>query len=80
MTIQILKTPNGEDLIVLPRADYERLVALAGEAHEELADIAAYDRAKAAFISSSAVALSADVSAMMLKGMALPLALRKWRG
>ena len=58
MTIDILGTPDGE----------------------ELADIAAYDHAKAEHIASGGVALPPDVSAMMLKGMTLPLALRKRRG
>ncbi len=35
-------TPGGEDLVLLPQAEYERLV----EAAEQLADIAVYDEAK----------------------------------
>jgi len=34
-------TPGGEDLVLLPLAEYERLV----EAAEDLADVAAYDEA-----------------------------------
>lgn len=37
-----ITTPGGEDLVLLPREEYERLV----EAAEDLADIAAYDEAK----------------------------------
>src|SRR5579859_7217363 len=29
MTIQIIKTPAGDDLVILPKSDYERLVELA---------------------------------------------------
>lgn len=35
-------TPGGEDLVLLPREEYERLV----EAAEDLADVSAYDEAK----------------------------------
>ncbi|RYG09648.1 MAG: transcriptional regulator, partial [Caulobacteraceae bacterium] len=38
----LLKTPGGEELVVLPLAEYQRLV----EDAEMLADIAAYDAAK----------------------------------
>lgn len=40
---QIITTSNGEELVVLTKADYEALV----DAAEELADIAALDSAKA---------------------------------
>lgn len=36
-------TPGGEEMVVLSRADFDRLVA----ASEDLADVAAYDEAKA---------------------------------
>jgi DNA-binding Xre family transcriptional regulator len=38
---QIIKTPEGGELAVLPRADYERL----REAAEDAADVRAYDAA-----------------------------------
>jgi DNA-binding Xre family transcriptional regulator len=38
----LLKTPGGEELVVLPLAEYQRLV----EDAEMLADIAAYDAVK----------------------------------
>jgi len=37
MTIQIIKTPAGDDLVILPKSEYERLVELA----EDQADAAA---------------------------------------
>jgi PHD/YefM family antitoxin component YafN of YafNO toxin-antitoxin module len=40
---QIITASNGEELVVVTRAEYEALV----DAAEELADIAAYDAAKA---------------------------------
>jgi DNA-binding XRE family transcriptional regulator len=37
-TAQTIKTPAGDDLVVLPKADYERLVAAAREKLEDAAD------------------------------------------
>jgi DNA-binding Xre family transcriptional regulator len=42
MGVTSFKTPNGEEMVVLARADYEALV----EAVEMLEDVAAYDRIK----------------------------------
>jgi ribosome-binding protein aMBF1 (putative translation factor) len=39
---KLITTPGGEELVLLPRDEYERLV----EAAEDMADIAAYDEAK----------------------------------
>src|SRR5579863_5423303 len=44
---QMIKTPSGEELVVLPRVDYDRLLTLAAEAEEDLADVSAYDAAMA---------------------------------
>jgi DNA-binding XRE family transcriptional regulator len=35
--VQFIHTPDGGDLAVLPRADYDRLIALAAEAEEDAA-------------------------------------------
>lgn len=35
--VQFIHTPDGSDLAVLPRADYDRLVALAADAEEDVA-------------------------------------------
>lgn len=35
--VQFIYTPGGDDLAVLPRTDYDRLVALAAEAQEDAA-------------------------------------------
>ena len=34
-SVQFIHTPAGDDLAVLPRSDYDRLVALAAEAQED---------------------------------------------
>uniref|UniRef100_UPI001952E01C hypothetical protein n=1 Tax=Serratia marcescens TaxID=615 RepID=UPI001952E01C len=41
-------SPSGDEMVIIPRAEYDRLVALAVEAEEDAEDIATYDRAKTA--------------------------------
>ncbi len=80
MKAQFITTPSGEELAIMPRAEYEALVALAAEAEEDAADLARYDERKAELAKDRAAALPPEVSALMLRGMSLPRALRKWRG
>ncbi len=44
---QIIRTPNGEELVVLPRAEYEALVERADHEAEDAEDAAIYDARKA---------------------------------
>jgi predicted transcriptional regulator len=62
------------------RAEHQALVALAAEAEEDAADLALYDERKAELAQDRAAALPPKISALMLRGMSLPRALRKWRG
>jgi hypothetical protein len=75
---QIIKTPSGEELVVLPRAEYEALVA-AANAEEDEADAAVYDARKAALKAGADARLPPEVSAAILRGDSLLKALRKWR-
>lgn len=77
---QIIKTPAGEELVVLPRQDYDALVDALAEAEEELADIAVLDQRKAEIGAGSVPHLPAEVSALLLKGETRIAALRIWRG
>lgn len=45
--VQIITSPAGEELVVLPKKDYATLVALRDEAEEDAADVAAFDAAMA---------------------------------
>jgi antitoxin component HigA of HigAB toxin-antitoxin module len=47
MGAQIIKVPGSEDLVVLPRSEYEALIRAAEDAAEDAADVAAYDEAVA---------------------------------
>lgn len=82
--VQIIRTPGGEELVVLPRADYDALVAgvdaASHEDDEDAADIAVFDERMAALRAGDDVALPAEVSNAMLRGATLVQALRKWRG
>ena len=71
---------DGAELVVLTRAEYDTLIALAEEAEEDAADLALYDARKAELAVDANSHLPSDVSAMLLKGDRLIKALRKWKG
>lgn len=73
---QIIRAPNGEELVVLPRAEYE---ALLERADHEAEDIAIYDARKAE-LASGGVVLPPEVSAALLRGESRLKAIRNWRG
>lgn len=73
----IIKTPGGEELVILARADYDALVRAAEEAEEDAADAAMYDRRKAD--ADGARQLPAEVSDLILKGDRAVRAWRKYR-
>ncbi|GAC1335172.1 MAG: hypothetical protein NVSMB26_19150 [Beijerinckiaceae bacterium] len=72
---QIIRTPNGDELVVLPRAEYDALLAAA----EMADDIAIYDARKADLAAERDEPLPAEVSAALLRGDGLLRALRLWR-
>lgn len=76
---QIIVTPNGEELVVLPRAEYDALVEAAAEAEEDAVDLAVYDARKADLAAGRTTFLPEDVSAALMRGETLVKALRKWR-
>lgn len=73
---QFIKTPDGEDAVVLSRSDYDELIRIAEEA-EDAADIAIYDERKADPLGSQP--LPADLSQLILKGNGLLKSIRLWR-
>lgn len=70
---------DGAELVLLTRAEYDKLVALAEEAEEDAADVAIYDARKAEIAAEANSYLPKEVSAMLLRGDRLIKALRKWR-
>ena len=78
MGIQTITTPAGEEMVVMPRADYEALIAEREEAFEDGADAAAFAAAMSAM--SPQDVLPAEVTAGILAGKGRVRAFREWRG
>jgi antitoxin component HigA of HigAB toxin-antitoxin module len=78
MTAHIFKTPSGDEMVVLSKAEYDELVHGWEEWQEDLADVAAYDAAMADPVGSEP--LPAELSQYILKGTGMIKALRLWRG
>lgn len=76
---QIIRAPSGEELVVLPRAEYENLVERANHDAEDAEDVAIYDARKAELAAGGGV-LPAEVSAAILRGDSRLKAIRNWRG
>jgi Helix-turn-helix len=76
---QIIRTPSGEELVVLPRADYEALLDRADCEAEDADDVAIYDARKAELAAGSVV-LPPEVSAAIVRGDSRLKAIRLWRG
>jgi Helix-turn-helix len=78
MTVQFFKTPGGEEIAILPRAEHDDLIARAAlaDGDEDAGDVAMYDARKAL----GAEALPAGVTTLMLRGDSLFKAVRIWRG
>ncbi len=77
--IQIIQTPSGDRLAVLPLADYEALLA-AAEADDDALDIAIFDASMRDIESGVTSLLPAEVSMSILRGASRLSALRRWRG
>lgn len=78
-TPQIIRTPSGEELVVLPRAEYEELLARADESAEDEEDIAIYDTRKAELAEAGVATLPKEVSAAILRGDSRLKAIRQWK-
>jgi DNA-binding XRE family transcriptional regulator len=76
---QIIRTPNGEELVVLPRAEYEALIERADHEAEDAEDVAIYDARKAE-LAAGGVVLPPEVSAAILRGDSRLKAIRNRRG
>lgn len=78
--IQIIRSPSGEELVVLPKADYEALLAAAAsDADEDAEDVAMYDARKAALTAGQDGALPEEVSLLIIRGNSRLKAVRMWR-
>jgi Helix-turn-helix len=75
--VRFIRSPEGEELAVLPRADYDALIA--GLDNEDDDDIALYDKRKSELLPGNDGVLPAEVSMMILKGDGRLKAIRRWR-
>ena len=75
---QIIKTPSGEEMVMLTRAEYEALRERADRGAEDADDVAIYDTRKAELAAGGAV-LPPEVSAAILRGESRLKAIRRWR-
>ena len=75
---QIIRTPSGEELVVVPRAEYEALLAGVDREAEDACDVAIYDARKAE-LAVGGVVLPPEVSAAILRGESRLKAIHKWR-
>lgn len=77
--VQIIRSPSGEEMVVIPLAEYEALLAAADEADEDAEDVAIYNARKAELAAGNDTALPEPVSLLMLRGNSRLKAIRLWR-
>ena len=77
--VQIIRSPSGEELVVLPRSEYEALQAAAAGVDEDAEDQALYDARKAALAAGHDSPLPEPVSMLLLRGNSRLKAIRLWR-
>ena len=73
---QVIETPGGERMVVLPLKDYEQLCAAA----EDMADIRAYDRAKERLEAGTDEMIPAGFGDRILDGESPVRVWREYRG
>ncbi|WP_316176509.1 MULTISPECIES: helix-turn-helix transcriptional regulator [unclassified Bradyrhizobium] len=77
---QTIRSPSGEELIVITRAEFDALTAAVADQLEDADDVAVFDERMAALQNGHEALLPAEVAAAMLSGDSLLRALRRWKG
>jgi DNA-binding XRE family transcriptional regulator len=77
--VQIIKTPAGEELAVLPKAEYERLAARADERMEDLGTAQLVAGAREAITAGREIVLAKEVADRLATGDNPIRVLREWR-
>lgn len=78
---QFIKTPAGEELVIIPRAEYDAMCAAQSfhtDYDEDADDVAIYDSVQNGLIHSTSY-LPAEVSKLMLQGNSRLKAIRRWK-
>jgi DNA-binding XRE family transcriptional regulator len=78
--VQFIRTPGGDDLAVLPRNEYDRLVALAAEAQEDAAASRTIRNSVRALKEGREVVLPKAVADSLANGDNAIRVIREWRG
>jgi len=78
--VQFIHTPGGDDLAVLPRIEYNRLVALAAEAHEDALASRIVRSSTRALREGREVVLPKAVADRLANGANAVRVMREWRG
>lgn len=76
---QTIKSPSGEELVVLPKAEFDALLLAASDGIEDDDDVTVFDTRMADLNAGIDARLPAEVSAAMLRGDSLIRALRRWK-
>jgi DNA-binding XRE family transcriptional regulator len=77
--VQFIQTPDGSDLAVLPRADYDRLIALATDAQEDAAATRIVRNSMRAIKEGREVVLPKAVADRLAGGDSPVRVIRDWR-
>jgi DNA-binding XRE family transcriptional regulator len=77
--VQFIRTPGGDDLAVLPRSEYDRLVTLAAEAEEDTAASRVVRGSLRALKEGRDVALPKAVVDRLANGENVVRVVREWR-
>jgi DNA-binding XRE family transcriptional regulator len=77
--VQFIRTPGGDDLAVLPRSEYDRLVTLAAEAEEDAAASRVVRGSLRALKEGRDVALPKAVVDRLANGENVVRVVREWR-
>jgi DNA-binding XRE family transcriptional regulator len=78
-SVQFIHTPGGDDLAVLPRSEYDRLVALAAEAQEDAAASRVIRNSSRAIKEGRKVVLPKAVADRLANGDNAVRVLPEWR-
>jgi DNA-binding XRE family transcriptional regulator len=78
--VQFIHTPGGDDLAVLPRTEYDRLVALATDAKEDVAASRIVRNSTRALKEGREVVLPKSVADRLADGDNAVRVIREWRG
>jgi DNA-binding XRE family transcriptional regulator len=77
--VQFIRTPGGEDLAVLPRNEYDRLLSLAAEAQEDAAASKIVRHSVRSLKEGREVVLPKAVADALAKGENAIRVIREWR-